>query len=189
MSDENAREQGKGDNDEKRTLRNGNERHVAPEGNDYAKGNKGGPGAPEGNTLALKHGVTADPTHLLDELEPDEQEFVEQLAGSFLEIAPFDHDSPLVERLQITCIKAVQERRGEREIVRDGPTVEKVVSVSEDGEEHTERDEHHLARFTSRLSKDIRLSLKDLGCLPDPDTQQAEATESLAQVLAGGDDQ
>ena len=168
--------------EEKQTL----DRYSAPEGNDFAVGNSGG-SPPEGNTNALTHGVTADPTHLMDELESEEQEFVEQLAGSFLEVASFDHDSPLVERLQITCIKAVQERRGEREIARDGPMVEKVVSVSEGGEEHTERDEHYLAKFTSRLSKDIRLSLKDLGCLPDPDSQQAEATESLAQVLSGKD--
>ncbi|EMA41447.1 hypothetical protein C447_01295 [Halococcus hamelinensis 100A6] len=121
----------------------------------------------------------------MDELEPEEQEFVERLAGSFLETASFGPESPLATILTTVCVKIVQERRGEREIARDGPTVEKVVGKQEDGTPIVEKDEHYLAKFTSRLSKDIRLSLKDLGCLPDPDSQQAEATESLAQVLAG----
>lgn len=185
----NANNSSESTNDEKKqTLKNGNpiQPNPAPEGNDYAVGNSGG-GAPEGNTNALTHGVTADPTGLMDELEPKERTFVEQLAGSLLDIAPFNADDPRFERLQITCVKAVQERRGEREIARDGPTVERFVGTREDETPITQEEEHYLAKFTSRLSKDIRLSLKSLDCLPDPDSRQAEATESLAQVLSGKD--
>ena len=169
------------DTDNKKNQLRGN---TFDDGNSEASKHSAG-GAPESNSNALTHGVTADPTGLLDEFEPEERQFVEQLAGALLDIAPFGTDDPRFERLQLTCVKAVQERRGEREIARDGPTVERVVGTREDGTPITQDEEHYLAKFTSRLSKDIRLNLKDLGCLPDPESQQAEATESLASVLAG----
>jgi len=161
----------------------GNRGGEPPKGNDNAVGNDGGHG-PEGNTNALKHGVRADPANLADHLTDDEQAFVDAFTERYVEIAPFDRDDPRTERLAMAAVKVVQERRGEREIARDGATVERTVGVSEGGTEHTTPDEHHLARFTSRLSKDVRMTLKDLGCLPDPDSEQADATRSLAQVLS-----
>lgn len=146
-------------------------------------GGDGNSGPPTGSANGLKHGVRADPTNLRSHLETGEEEFLEQLVGSWIDVAPFGPDHPAVERLEVLAVKAIQERRGEGEILNE-IAVDQPVGVSDEGKPVTRMDEHYLARFTSRLSKDIRMGLKDLGCLPDPQTAQAAATRSAAEILA-----
>ena len=183
---ENARGDPDTDSRKNQTLRNGNERHVAPAGNDYAKGNPGG-GAPEGNTNAVTHGATATPRNLISDLPDEQLEYVEAIADGYLAVAPFDQDDVRYERLYMCAVRILMEWRGQQTILKDGISDETVIGINDRGEPITDTDEHYLAKFTSRLSKDVRLTLKDLDCLPDPDSQQAEATESLASVLAGED--
>lgn len=48
--------------------------HGASEGNDFAKGNSGGDGAPEGNVRAMKHGLHMTAERLLEVMDPEERE-------------------------------------------------------------------------------------------------------------------
>ena len=155
----------------------------ASEGNKNAVGNSGG-GAPVNNLNAMQHGVHAAPDNIAQDFSSAEKAFVNAFERRYLEVAPFDRDDPRAEQLAMAAVKEVQAWRGEQEIAKDGPSVEKVVGTDADGNPVIDRDEHPLARFTSRLSRDVRMILKDLGCLPDPDSEQAEATRSLADVLS-----
>lgn len=155
----------------------------APKGNDYAEGNSGGEPAPKWNTRAMTHGATCAPSQARRTFSESEHELADILVAGWLEHAPFDADSALTQRLEATAVRSVLEARG-LAAVSEEIAVDRIRGVTEDGEAITELDEHYLARFTSQLSKDIRMTLKDLGCLPDPDSQQADAQRSIADVFA-----
>lgn len=163
---------------------NSEDRYVAPEGNDHAEGNSGG-APPECNQNARSHGVFSTPEFLIDDLDENELEWIEAITDGYLEVAPFGPEDPRAERLAMTAVKVYQSWAAENAMLRDGLSEEQTVGVTDSGDVVTETDAHHLRRASSQLSKEVRLTLKDLGCLPDPDSQQAAATRSLAEVLSG----
>lgn len=64
------------------------DRYVAPEGNDFAKGNSGG-GAPEGNLNASKHHLHTSPWDYRDNLDDEEEiESIEKTKASIIEKMP-----------------------------------------------------------------------------------------------------
>ncbi|WP_286043565.1 hypothetical protein [Halalkalicoccus sp. NIPERK01] len=55
--------------------------HGAPEGNDYANGNKGG-APPIGNTNAMKHGIYAARSTLRARISPKEKQWLEDMSAT-----------------------------------------------------------------------------------------------------------
>lgn len=123
----------------------------------------------------LTHGATGDPANLLAVVDSDAREWIVSLADGWVSIAPFERDDPRYERLLITAAKAWQEWSGDREVIAADFTVDR---LTESGE--TQPDTHYLAAFTSRLNRDIRANLKDLGVLGD----ETAAGDSLADLFA-----
>lgn len=160
----------------------------APKDNDYAVGNSGG-SAPEGNQNPAKHHVYSVPSNLTEHLDDEDLAFINNLAEKYIEAAPFGPEDPRSERVLITCIKVWQEHSAEAQIAREGLSENVTVGMSESGEPITKADSHHLRRAANQLNKEVRLTLKDLSLLGSPEEQQAEATESLAQVLANAGDE
>lgn len=142
------------------------------------------PGPGENNGNAITHGARSSPTNLYHHLDDDEREWVDQLVESYLDEAPFGEDSAKVERLQMTCTVIYQEWAAREVVLREGPSEDAVVGVSEDGEPIVKTDEHHLTTTASTHNQTVRMNLKDLGLLDDPDSQQADAVGSLASLLS-----
>lgn len=155
----------------------------APEGNDYAVGNSGG-GAPEGNGNAISHGATASPPNLYTHLSDDEREWIDDLATHYVGYAPFGPEHPLAERVTRYCTMIYQEWAAASVVESEGPSEKRPVDIGEGGEPVIRDEEHHLSKRELSLNSKIRQGLKDLGCLPDPDSEQADAVRSLAQVLS-----
>jgi hypothetical protein len=168
---------------EERTLN----RYSAPEGNDFAVGNPGG-GAPKGNQNPAKHHVYSVPSNLTEHLSDEDLGFIRDLSEAYIESAPFGPEDPRSERILITCIKVWQEHAAEAQIAKEGLSEDVTVGIGQDGTPITEADSHHLRRAANQLNKEVRLTLKDLGLMNSAEKQQAEATESLATILAGEND-
>jgi len=152
---------------------------------------KGG-GAPEGNTNAMTHGLYAQRTNFYQSLDESDQEFVEAMADSWIKQAPFDRDNiGKVDQVYRIAIDQLRAWSGVDEFV-EGSTPQGLVTDQEvfDGEEVHEVTQEHPANLPySRLDNDIQSKLKDLGIYgDDPESKQADATESLAQMLSGSSD-
>ena len=130
----------------------------------------------------------ATPTNLAEHLEDEDLSFINDLAETYIEAAPFDKDDPRAERVLITCIKVWQEHSAEAQIAKEGLSEDVTVGISQDGTPITKVDSHHLRRAANQLNKEVRLTLKDLGLMNSAEKQQAEATESLATILAEEND-
>lgn len=140
-------------------------------------------GAPEGNGNAITHGATADPVNLFNHLDDDEQAWVELLVDGYLDEAPFDETSPKVERLQMVCVVMYQEWAAREVTLREGPSEDTVIGVSEEGAPIARTDEHHLTGTAARHNQTVRMNLKDLGLIDDPDSQLADSANDIADVM------
>lgn len=154
----------------------------APKGNKNAQGHSGGDGAPEGNMRALKHGVQADPFHLYDHLEDQEQAFVDDLMHSYVDLLGFADDDPRVERVRRACIHIYQSWAGEDQILEDGLSEDTVMGVSDAGEPIIDKDGHHLHRFTFKRDQEARQILRTLGAFDDPESRKADAMEDRTEM-------
>lgn len=137
----------------------------------------------EGNGNAITHGATADPVNLYRHLTDDEREWVDALVAGYLEEAPFGEDSPKVERLRMTCTIIYQEWSAREAVLREGMSEDTVVGVSDDGAPIVRTDEHHLTDTAGKHNQTVRMNLKDLGLLDDPDSQHADAAGDVADAL------
>lgn len=152
-------------------------------------------GPPKGSANALKSGATASPINLYNNLEDEDLAFVEELRDAYLEIAPFTADDPRAERLLRISVMIYQEWKGQEQVLEQGMAVSKLrrsegpdgsekeleLTVTADGEMIAQTEEHYLCARIDRLNDKIRHNLKDLGCLPDPESSSGE---SVAQVLS-----
>lgn len=132
---------------------------------------------------AITHGATADPHNLYGTLEEEDKKWVDALTNSYIEESTYSHDSPQAERIETTVIMVWQERSGRAQLIKEGLEREQVVGVTEHGAVKA-TDSHHLNSVVSSLNSDIRMNLKDLGLIDDPDSKQAEATRSIAEILS-----
>lgn len=142
-------------------------------------------GPPKGSANYFEHGATAAPLNLLenDLLEEEDVRWIQGLVDAYLREAPFGPDSPKVERLTRTCCMIFQEWSGQRHILEEGMAVEDVVGVTDQGEPVLRTDEHYLCQRIDRLNDKIRMNLKDLGLLDDPDSQRAGAEQDKVSAL------
>lgn len=166
----------------------------APENNQNAKGNPGNPDAepPEGNGNAEKHGFHANRSLYYERRSPEEQDWIDTVADSWLADAPFgeDHEGG-VEQIRKVAIDEHKRRRANAYIDKEGLITENVVGYDDDDEPIVKKEENPANLPHSRLTRDSIRVLKTLGVLNDPDTQQAEAMNGwveAAQRLADEQD-
>lgn len=150
-----------------------------------AGGNVGDPGgAPEGSANALKHGATADPFNLYENMSDEEQAWVDKRVTAYLEESAIPEDSPKVERVELAVIMMAMERGGRAELLSENLVTTSVVGQTEAGQPIRDEKEHHLNRVVSQLNTDIRMTLKDLD-LFGPEKHEHEVTHS--GEIDGGD--
>lgn len=141
----------------------------------------------EGETRAMKHGLTAQRTNYYKSLDDEDQGFIEAMVDSWLENAPFDRNN--VAKVNELYRIAVDQHRlwnATDEYVDEGMVKDVTIDYDEDTkEEITAEDENPVNLPYSRLDRDLFKKLKELGCLDDPDSKQAEADMSIAQKLSG----
>lgn len=139
----------------------------------------------EGNTERLKHGMYAQRTNFYNSLGQEDKEFIEAMVDEWMKMSPYDRDNAAVMNdLYRAAIDQLRAWNGIEEFAGDeGLTKEQ--EVFQDGELHEVVEEHPANMPYSRLSNDVRAKLRELGIYDDPESQKADATESLAQKLSG----
>jgi len=159
----------------------GNERN----GRCYSHGGHPDSGRPgEGNPT---HGVKSDRSHYYRNLESSEQAWIDRLLDSFLDDAPFDSSSTgKVEVLRQVCIDIHKRRSANQYIQDEGLAQEVVIDVDEDGHPIEGIQENVLNLPYDRLGRSITKTLKNLEITSNPEKAQAEATQSLVELLSYG---
>jgi len=154
------------------------ERFPMDNGRCYVHG--GVAGAPEGNTNAMTHGLRAKRSNYYDSLPDKEKWFIERLADSWIDNAPFDKDN-FAKVNEIYRIAVDQHRLwNAHDEMNDGLIYEQVIGTDDEGEPIEVEDENPVNLAYDRLDRTTIRKLKELNCLDSPDSQKAEAMESLA---------
>lgn len=146
------------------------------------------PGAPKHNQNGAKHSISADPHHYAENLDPDEEEFVEQTASTILDRVAKNHgrdpdfmDEVLAQRVAIK-LHMVSEAS---DYINDVSGLVQVVTT--EGGTHEEKAPllEEIRRFDNAIIK----NLKSLGVLDDPESQKADAVKEWRQYLESGQGQ
>lgn len=157
----------------------------------------GGDGPPEGNQNATRHGLYATPEYLKEHFS-DEQEdryiaYFEALCSRYERLHGRPPDEFAKDRLSRVAIECVKERIADEWLAEQAEEsgnllIEQfVMDVDEDGRPITIEKENAILSELTALKRETRLTLKDMGLVRDPDTKQAEATLTLADVLDSAD--
>lgn len=159
------------------------ERFPMDNGRCYVHGGVSG-GAPEGNVNAMTHGLRAKRSNYYNNLPEEEQWFVERMADSWIDNAPFDKDN-FAKVNEVYRIAVDQHRLwNAHDEMDDGLVYEQVIGVDDEGEPINVDDENPVNLAYDRLDRTTIRKLKELGCLDDPESQKAEQMESLADKFA-----
>jgi hypothetical protein len=139
-------------------------------------------GPPEGTANAEKHGLQADPEKWFDRHRDDVEPFVRALVASYLDDAPFGWDD-VAKVDQLVEVAIDQARLRESNEYLDEFLTEQTVSVTENGQEVTRLEENPAHMPRDRIKRTNAKILKELGIMDDPDSAQAAATSTLADVI------
>jgi len=150
-----------------------------------AKGN-----AEEGNQRATKHGLYALPENLKEHFTETQEDrytaYFEALCTRYEHRLGKEPDAFAKDRLSRVAIECVKERIADEYLSKqaDGSLlVESEFVNTDDGPVEIQQSNKLLKELTA-LKRETRLTLKDMGLLSDPETQKAEATETLSEVLS-----
>lgn len=141
-------------------------------------------GAPESNQNALKHGLTADPHHYHEKLEPEEREFVMDAAATIRDrIREKKGDVDYLDRvlsqriaIRLHIVSLASDYTGN--VVGLTQTV-----FTEDGEFDQKTP---LVDEIRQYDNSIMQDLQKLGVLNDPETQKADALQEWKKFVDHG---
>lgn len=146
-------------------------------------GAREGSGAPENNGNAETHGLTSDAETWFERHRDDVEDDVREMVDDWMQLAPFGWEiTGHVRLLTNAAINECQIEHGDRYIKERGEIVQEMVPV---GEGAIQKDgENPAFLYKSRLQKDTLRILNKLGILDSPEQQQADATQSLVDILS-----
>ena len=139
-------------------------------------------GAPEGNGNAETHGMRSDREKWFERHRDDAAPLVRALVSSYVDDAPFGWDATAkVDQLCEVAIDQARLRQANEYL--DEFLTEQVVGVSDAGDPIVELEENPAHMPRDRIKRTNAKILKDLGIMDDPDSAQASATATLAEVI------
>jgi hypothetical protein len=138
--------------------------------------------ASSGNGRAETHGLTGDREQWFERHRDDAEDLVRALVASYVDDAPFDWGATAkVDQLCEVAIDQARLRASNDHL--DEFLTEQTVSVTENGREITRLEENPAHMPRDRIKRTNAKILKDLGIMDDPDSAQASATATLAEVI------
>lgn len=158
-------------------------------------GNPDADGPPEGNQNARTHGLFADRDNLYNSLDSEDQDHVETIADSlatrYEHIHGREPDYAARENIKHVAIDVFKVTLAHDYMAEQGEESGNVLieqDYAEDGDEVREITRpNQLNRVLSDLKNETRQWLKDMGLLHDPESEKAEAANSLVQMLSEED--
>lgn len=154
-------------------------------------------GQPEGTTNNRDgretHGISSDRSLYYERRSEADKAFIDGMIDTFLEDAPFDRDhAGKVEIVRQVAIDMHKRRKANEYIDQEGLKWEEVTDYYEtengDLKVVTETQEHYLNLAVDRIARTNLRQLKELDILDSPDSQQAEAGQTMVDILSGSDE-
>jgi hypothetical protein len=140
----------------------------------------------KGNNYRETHGLYSDRQNYYKHRSDDEQAWIDAVVESLLDDAPFDADN--MAKLQMVRNIAIDMHKQQRanDYIDDVGVVhkDKTVGYTDDGKPIKEDQENVLNVAYDRLNRTMTRQMKELGILDDPDSQQAEANQNIANELS-----
>lgn len=120
-----------------------------------------------------------------ESLPEEEQRFVDVVSDDLIEKSRYTKEDPsMFEKCRQIAVDLHQKRRADGYVARKGLTQENTVGFHEEHGEITETQENVLMVTKDRLSRESRLSMKDLGILDEDEGQMEEAAETMIERLS-----
>lgn len=140
--------------------------------------------APEDNLRAMTHGLHAKRSSYYEQMDDEEKVLVEEFVDDWLELSTYDRDNTsVVNELYRIAVDQIRLWNAQDEFEK-GIVYEQYEDIDPESG-RVETDQENPANLPyDRLDRTTFRKLKDLGVLDDPESQQAEATESLAEKFA-----
>lgn len=134
----------------------------------------------------LKHGLSLNRSGYYKSQPEKDQKWIDAIVDSFLDEAPFDEEAHgKVEKLRSVAIDLHKKRRADEYIHKQGMAQTEDVGYHEDYGPIQETKENVLHITADRLSRESRMTLKDLNIIGNDDNSNAEEVgESLIEALS-----
>lgn len=140
-------------------------------------------GAPEGNGNAIDHGARADPINLYQNLDDEATAWVDAKVDTYCEQEGIEPGTPTADLVHVGVMHLYQAYAAHGRLAEEGLSRTSVVGTTEAGAV-TDEEAHYLNQVASQHTRDFRMAIKDAGGLDDPDSQQADAMTTIAEVLS-----
>ena len=151
----------------------------------------GSTGAKKNNVNAAKHNLYTERSNYYINLAGVEQAWIDELVRSMLNDAPFTADNfQKFQMLREIAIDMHKKRQANDYTAEEGLIQENIVRddegdpVMRDGDLVTEDEENPINLAYDRLDRTMTRKMKELGLLDDPDSQNADSRQSIAEQLA-----
>lgn len=133
-----------------------------------------------------EHGLYMDRSGYYQALPEEEQRWIDAVTDSFLKEAPFEKDNlGKLEKLRQVSIDLHKKRRADEHIAKEGMTQTNDVGFHEEYGVLQEEKENVLHITADRLSRESRMTLKDLSIIGnDNDDNAEEVGESVIEALS-----
>jgi hypothetical protein len=132
-----------------------------------------------------KHGLYKDRGGYYKSLPEADQEWIDAIADDLIKKSYYDKsDISVLEKVREVAIDLHQRRRADEYIAKKGLTQEKDIGFHEDHGMITQEEENTLMITKDRLSRESRMTMKDLGILDDDGGEVEEAAKSVIESLS-----
>ena len=116
--------------------------------------------------------------------EPD-QEWIDAITDDLIEKSYYDKDDiSILEKVRQVAVDLHQRRRADEYIAKKGLTQEKDIGFHEDHGMITQEEENTVMITKDRLSRESRMTIKDLGIMDRDNDKTEEAAETLIESLS-----
>jgi len=158
------------------------------------KGPKSDNGAPERNQNRTTHGLYAVPEYLKEHFSESQEDryvaYFEALCSRYERLHGQEPDAFAKDRLSRVAIECVKERIADEWLSEQAEETgnllisSHIIGQTEEGQPIEVEQENRILSELTALKRETRLTLKDMGLLQDPESEKAQATETLADVLS-----
>lgn len=132
-----------------------------------------------------KHGLYTNRGGYYKSLPDADKKWIDAIVDDLVEKSYFDHDDvSAVEKLRQVAIDFHQRRRADEYIAKKGLTQEKDVGFHEEHGMITQEEENTVMITKDRLSRESRMTMKDMGCLDEDTNDSSEKAKSLVEQLS-----
>lgn len=132
-----------------------------------------------------KHGLYTDRGGYYKSLPEPDQEWIDAVADDLIDKSYYDKDDiSILEKVRQVAIDLHQRRRADEYIASKGLTQEKDIGFHEDHGMITQEEENTVMVTKDRLSRESRMTIKDLGIMDRDNDKTEEAAETLIESLS-----